>query len=160
MSVGTEGSGPNPRTYSRAEYAALEAENARLAEQVKLRETAIAAAEVERLKHSQQVLMQSRNAHRDERDALRAELAEVKGREAVAIKTRSAWDGLELLETLPDGTRLYTDPPASPDAAAATARAWELAAHLVKVLDLFDPNSRANVQTLVEAQAALLGGKP
>ena len=30
MSVGTEGSGPNPRTYSRAEYAALEVENARL----------------------------------------------------------------------------------------------------------------------------------
>ena len=30
MSVGTEGSGPNPRTYSRADYAALEAENARL----------------------------------------------------------------------------------------------------------------------------------
>lgn len=34
MSVGTEGSSPNPRTYSRAEYAALEAENARLVAEV------------------------------------------------------------------------------------------------------------------------------
>ena len=32
MSVGMEGSGPNPRTYSRAEYAALEAECERLRE--------------------------------------------------------------------------------------------------------------------------------
>ena len=32
MSVGTEGSGPNPRTYSRADYAALEAECERLAD--------------------------------------------------------------------------------------------------------------------------------
>lgn len=45
-------------------------------------------AECERLKHSQQVLMQSRNAHRDERDKLRqerdalaAELAAIKAQE-------------------------------------------------------------------------------
>lgn len=118
------------------------------------------AAEVERLKAEVTRWHTLACNHSRAEDQLRAELAEVRGREAVAIKTHSAWGGLELLETLPDGTRLYTDPPASPDAAAATARAWELAAHLVKVLDLFDPNSRANVQTLVEAQAALLGGKP
>lgn len=195
MSVGTEGSGPNPRTYSRAEYAALEAENARLTAQLAAiqggmgevvevvawriehpvsqwkvyeqrqdwayqqyghikyqvqdlmtvaqhqRITAAMAAEVERLKQqidnyrsqfgelhiARNLLSRLSRAGFEIGDdlaasiiALRAELAEVKGREAVPV----AWmdeDGC-LHTTLESATfrrrpvtPLYTTPPASPD---------------------------------------------
>lgn len=55
-----------------------------------------------------------------ERDALRAELAEVKGREAVGEVQLRTGGGISLLhvdltQPLPPGTKLYTTPPASPD---------------------------------------------
>lgn len=74
MSVGMEGSGPNPRTYSRAEYAALEAENARL---IAMLEDWEADA----------------NLLEKERDAARAQLAAIQGGvgEAEAEKQLQEW---------------------------------------------------------------------
>ena len=89
MSVGTEGSGPNPRTYSRTEYAALEAECERL--RVKL--MVIASAEPARhgiewakaiaAEGNNEVYAKWREAI-DEAHALAAELAAIKGQEPVA----------------------------------------------------------------------------
>lgn len=55
---------------------------------------------------------QTRPIHRTNEaiDALRAAL-EKTVQEPVAMKTHGAWDGLELLDGLPDGACLYTAPP-------------------------------------------------
>ena len=192
MSVGTEGSGLNPRTYSRAEYAALEAENARLVGQLEQarkgfpamveyveeiaqlraqlaaiqggmgeevevvawrhfgdasrllcdlgkqrsvpgdyaaefniplmtvaqhqRITAAMAAEVERWERNFRDIHEPalRDAHAYIQE-LRAELAEVKGREAACFVVGKLEKTAVIAPPLPVGTKLYALPPASPD---------------------------------------------
>lgn len=67
MSVGTEGSGPNPRTYSRADYAALE-------------------AELERRKQLDQEALEFRQELIRERDEAIAQLAAIQGGMGEAVE--------------------------------------------------------------------------
>ena len=91
--------------------------------------TAAMAAEVERLKAEVTRWHTLACNHSRAEDQLRAELAEVKGREAVAtIEQREpyedgtpnpcktlCWVGDNAEDDFPAGTKLYTTPPASPD---------------------------------------------
>ena len=91
--------------------------------------TAAMAAEAERLKAEVTRWHTLACNHSRAEDQLRAELAEVKGREAVAtIEQREpyedgtpnpcktlCWVGDNAEDDLPAGTKLYTTPPASPD---------------------------------------------
>ncbi|MBG6972387.1 hypothetical protein I5G25_30955, partial [Pseudomonas aeruginosa] len=72
----------NIRCVREADYDALAAEAQALRE------------EVAALKHSQQVLIGSRNAHRDERDAARKEVAALRARVVVVPDVTGYWDGL------------------------------------------------------------------
>ena len=148
MSVGMEGSGPNPRTYSRAEYAALEAENARLRQAMQRLVTTHCAASMK--SHAtdaelEQYLAAGIAQLEAERDALRAELAEVKGREAVpvAVVKENPYcpEGTsdELNVYLPAGTKLYTTPPAATsEAQANTSEAAPGVVGLVQALEASD----------------------
>ncbi|EKF6775482.1 hypothetical protein OZ393_006471 [Pseudomonas aeruginosa] len=91
-----------PEFHDSGEYVATSDYDALAAEAQALRE------EVAALKHSQQVLIGSRNAHRDERDAARKEVAALRARVVVPR---------ELLE------RLYSSDTATALMAAAELRA-------------------------------------
>ncbi|WP_235175916.1 hypothetical protein [Pseudomonas aeruginosa] len=60
--------------------------------------------EVAALKHSQQVLIGSRNAHRDERDAARKEVADLRARVVVLHDASTVYAALDARE------RLFTSP--------------------------------------------------
>lgn len=119
MSVGMEGSGPNPRTYSQAEYAALEAECERLADALD-RQSVITGDYIARYQRLAA-----------ERDALAAELAAIKGQEPVAFYWQDigypeprkhgpyfGWPSESALRNVDGGAipvPLYTSPQPSPD---------------------------------------------
>ena len=82
----------NIRCVREADYDALAAEAQALRE------------EVAALKHSQQVLIGSRNAHRDERDAARKEVAALRARVVVTPDASTVYAALDARE------RLFTSP--------------------------------------------------
>ncbi|MFU7072960.1 hypothetical protein ACM75A_02180 [Pseudomonas aeruginosa] len=83
---------PEGEYVEHEDYAKLEAEAQALRE------------EVAALKHSQQVLIGSRNAHRDERDAARKEVAELRARVVVLPDASTVYAALDARE------RLFTSP--------------------------------------------------
>lgn len=143
MSVGMEGCGPNPRTYSKAEYDALHAEAEALrAENARLRVKLMAIASAEPARHGiewAKAIAAEGNSEPyakwreaiEERDALAAELAAIKGQQPVAFYWRDigypeprkhgpyfGWPSESALRNV-DGRAipvpLYTLPPASHD---------------------------------------------
>lgn len=102
MSVGTEGSGPNPRTYSRADYAALEAECERV--------TRLSAKWQERAEVRGNRII----ALEEERDTLAAELEAARKQSPIGHVALGSHTGVVFyshMPQLPDGTKLYALPP-------------------------------------------------
>ena len=77
--------------------------------------TAAMAAEVEQLREERDSFQRVGILATEERDALRAELAEVKGREAACFVVGKLEKTAVIAPPLPVGTKLYALPPASPD---------------------------------------------